>query len=87
MNGVIKERIFTLGEMLCGQSKVGGDILVKNECNEVLIRFTQQYNAIISVDKMLNDELLNREVIEYTAGSDGGDPILVFIVRGMEDAE
>lgn len=84
MNGIIKERIFTLGEMLCSQSQIAGDVVVMNECNEVLAIFTRQYNAPISLDKVLNQELLDREVLEYSA-NDRGE--LVFIVRGKEDAE
>lgn len=85
MSDIIRERIFTLGEMLGGQSKPSGNIMIVNECGEILIGLKlNQFNQVLPIHKALRQELLDREVVHFFANGDGE---LIVTVRGVEDAE
>lgn len=79
----VKQRVFTLGEMLGSMSRLMGDVEIRNECNETLISASWVDDNVVPLDRVLSDDLLSREVMFW--GTQDGRT--VFKVRGVEDAE
>lgn len=75
-------KTLTLGEML-GMVQLVGDVEITNECNETLLIASMVDLNVCSLTKILNEELLARDLISY--GSVDGRTM--FRVAGMEDAE
>jgi len=75
-------KTLTLGEML-GMVQLVGDVEITNECNETLLIASMVDLNVCSLTKILNEELLDRDLISY--GSVDGRTM--FRVAGMEDAE
>jgi len=75
----------TLRDLLCSNIKVrAGDIEIANGCNETLLCLTSLDEYVASLDKILKDELLNRQVIQVDTNSMAEMRI---IIEGVEDAE
>lgn len=72
----------TLGDMF-GMTQLMGDVEIINECNETLIIASYVEDNVVSLDKVLSHDLLNRELMSYGVR----DNRAVFKVKGMEDAE
>lgn len=63
--------------------KIEGDVEVINECNETLFIATDVEDNVCGLDKLLSDELLDREVLS----SGSRDNRLMIKISGVEDAE
>lgn len=79
---LVKARILTLREIICSQTKVIGNIEIRNECNETLIEMDRQY-PVIPIERLIHPDILAREVLSVFAIGD----VLVFKVRGDDDVE
>lgn len=77
-----KTRILTLREIICSQTKVIGNIEIRNECNETLIEMDRQF-PVISIERVIHPDILAREVLGIFAIGD----VLVFKVRGDDDID
>ena len=72
----------TLGEAL-SYYRVEGDVEIINECNETLLIATDVDENVCGLDKLLSDEVLDREVLS----SGVRDNRLLIKISGVEDAE
>lgn len=72
----------TLGEAL-SYYRVDGDVEIINECNETLLIATDVGENVCGLDKILSDEVLDREVLS----SGVRDNRLLIKISGVEDAE
>lgn len=72
----------TLGEAL-SYYRVDGDVEIINECNETLLVATDVDENVCGLDKILSDEVLDREVLS----SGVRDNRLLIKISGVEDAE
>ena len=72
----------TLGEAL-SYYRVEGDVEIINECNETLLIATDVDENVCGLDKLLSDDVLNREVLS----SGVRDNRLLIKISGVEDAE
>lgn len=72
----------TLGEAL-SYYRVEGDVEIINECNETLLMATDVDENVCGLDKILSDEVLDREVLS----SGVRDNRLLIKISGVEDAE
>lgn len=72
----------TLGEAL-SYYRVEGDVEIINECNETLLIATDVDENVCGLDKILSDEVLDREVLS----SGVRDNRLLIKISGVEDAE
>lgn len=72
----------TLGEAL-SHYRVDGDVEIINECNETLLIATDVDENVCGLDKILSDEVLDREVLS----SGVRDNRLLIKISGVEDAE
>lgn len=63
--------------------KIDGDVEIINECNEPLLVATDVEDNVCGLDKILGDELLDREVLS----SGMRDNRLMIKISGVEDAE
>lgn len=72
----------TLGEAL-SYYRVDGDVEIINECNETLLIATDVDENVCGLDKILSDEVLDREVLS----SGVRDNRLLIKISGVEDAE
>lgn len=63
--------------------RVEGDVEIINECNETLLMATDVDENVCGLDKILSDEVLDREVLS----SGVRDNRLLIKVSGVEDAE
>jgi hypothetical protein len=63
--------------------KIDGDVEIINECNETLLVATDVDENVCGLEKLLSDELLDREVLS----SGVRDDRLMIKISGVEDAE
>ena len=63
--------------------RVEGDVEIINECNETLLMATDVDENVCGLDKILSDEVLDREVLS----SGVRDNRLLIKISGVEDAE
>jgi hypothetical protein len=63
--------------------RVEGDVEIINECNETLLIATDVDENVCGLDKILSDEVLDREVLS----SGVRDNRLLIKISGVEDAE
>ena len=63
--------------------RLEGDVEIINECNETLLVATDVDENVCGLDKLLSDELLDREVLS----SGSRDNRLMIKISGVEDAE
>jgi hypothetical protein len=63
--------------------KIDGDVEIINECNETLLVATDVDENVCGLEKLLSDELLDREVLS----SGSRDNCLIIKISGVEDAE
>lgn len=81
---VIKERIFTLREMIGGQTRLAADnIDLLNECNEPLLEIRGLWTCVGDINDKLSPAILDREVLRYAVRGD----TMLFFLRGVDDAE
>lgn len=81
MSKVEVAKPLTLRDLL--STAVVCEVTILNECNEILLATKNTALNVVTLDKVLSDELLDREIISY--GAENNEAI--FKVKGVEDAE